>query len=167
MTLADNGDIDELTRIDEWGMQKSDTLKMLEEGQHCYVAKHQGKIVACHWVVMTEKFEEFNLLREIRLAPYEAYGWRSFTYPPFRGKGVFPVLLGQMDVDLAQRFGKTFIYGLVRPENKSMLRALHKRGETQIGRIGFFEVLGFRFHYLLGRNAFKQTKPRFKIQISW
>jgi len=167
ITISDNDDIDEMTEIDEWQIPKSATLKMFEEGQLCYIAKHQNYIVACQWVVITKEFEEYYLRRELRLSPNEAYNWRGFTVPTFRGKGILPLLVGYEESDIARRFGKTFILGWVRTDNQSMLRALSKLGWTRIGRMGFFQILGIRFHYLGGRHAFERISPRFKIQILW
>ena len=168
MTVHDNDDIDELIAIiDEWQISKSDTLKMLEKGQLCYVAKYQGHVVACTCVVIEGEFEEYYLRRKLRLAPDEAYYWRTMTLPSFRGRGVVPYLSAQADSDLAHRFGKTFGLGWVKTNNKSMLRALSKIGRMRVGRMGFFQVMNIRFHYLWGRHALKQTKPRFKIQIIW
>jgi GNAT superfamily N-acetyltransferase len=167
MTIQDNDDIDELIAIDEWPISKSDTVKMLEKGQLCYIAKHQGHLVACAWVIITEKFEDYFLRRQLELAPNEAYYWRTMTLPSFRGRGIVPYLLAQVDVDLGHRFGKTFGLGWVRTNNKPMLRAVGKIGRVKVGRMGFFQVLNIRFHYLLGPRAFSRTKPRFKVQMLW
>jgi ribosomal protein S18 acetylase RimI-like enzyme len=170
MTVHDNDDIDELIAIDEWPISKSDTVKMLEKGQLCYIAKHQGHLVACGWVIITEKFEDYFLRRQLWLAPNEAYYWRTMTLPSFRGRGIVPYLLAQIDADLGRRFGKTYGLGWVRTNNKPMLRAVGKIGRIQVGRMGFFQVLNIRFHYLLGPRAFSRTKPRLKVQmlrLSW
>jgi hypothetical protein len=167
ITISDSNDIDELTEIDEWQIPKSATLKMFKEGQICYIAKQQNRIVACQWVIIRRKFREYYLQRELRLSPNEAYNWRGFTVPSFRGKGILPFLVRYEESDIVRRFGKTFILGWVRTNNQSMLRALSKLEWTRIGRIGFFQVLGIRFHYLRGRHAFERTRPRFKIQILW
>lgn len=167
MTVDDNSDIDELMAVDEWPIDKPATLKMLQDGQLCYIAKHQGRLVACTWVIITAEFEEYFLRRKLRLAPNEAYYWRTMTLPSFRGKGIVPYLTAHADADLVHRFGKTYGLGWVRTNNASMLRALSKLGRMQVGRMGFFQIMNIRFHYLWGTSAFKETKPRFKIQIRW
>jgi len=90
---------------------KSDTVKMLEKGQLCYVAKHQGHLVACAWVIITEK--SLRIISSVvnwNWHPTRLYYWRTMTLPSFRGRGIVPYLLTQVDADLAHRFGKT--YGL-------------------------------------------------------
>ena len=37
-------------------------------------------------------------------------------------------------------------------------------GMFRVGRVGFLEVFGLRFHYLWGHSAFEETKRRFFIQ---
>lgn len=167
MTVDDQGDIDELMAVDEWPIDKPATLKMLQDGQLCYLAKYQGHLVACTWVIITAEFEEYFLRRKLRLAPNEAYYWRTMTLPSFRGKGIVPYLTAHADADLVHRFGKTYGLGWVRTNNASMLRALSKLGRVRVGRMGFFQIMNVRFHYLWGTSAFKETKPRFKIQIRW
>ncbi len=164
ITISDKDDINELTKIDEWRITKSATLKMLEEGRLCYVAKHQDHIVGCVWIDIRGEFWDFYLRRTLRLAPNEVFYWRTLTVPAFRGKGILPFLQAKIDVDFAQRFDKTFALGWVENNNKSMLRSLGKLGYIRVGRLGFFQVLGIRFHYLWGRRAFKETQKRFSVQ---
>jgi hypothetical protein len=45
-----------------------------------------------------------------------------------------------------------------------MLHTLRQVGRSVVGRAGFFEILGTRFHYLWGGEAFKETGRRFLIQ---
>lgn len=49
VTAEDTTDLDVLTEIDEWKIPKTESLKKLGEGWHCYVAVHHGKIVATGW----------------------------------------------------------------------------------------------------------------------
>jgi len=167
ITVHDDDDIDELIAIDEWEISKPDTLKMFQKGQLCYAAKHQGHIISYVWVVIGEKFEDYYLRRELKQAPHEAYHWRSMTLPAFRGRGVMQYMNTRIDIELTQRFGKTYGLGWVRTNNKSMLRSVGKIGYKPVGRMGFFQILGIRFHYLWGRHAFERTRPRFKIQVLW
>ena len=42
-----------------------------------------------------------------------------------------------------------------------------KPGRVRVGRMGCFQIMNIRFHYLSGASAFKETRPRFKIQLLW
>jgi len=165
ITVVDNEEIDELTEIDEWKTSKRFTLKKLEEGWHVYIAKHQGRIVASQTVVIKDKLEDPTFKREFKLASNEAYYWRSFCVPAFRGRGVFPIFGRYYLTDVERRYGRGKGLIVVSPGNRSMQRALSKYGfKKRVGSVGFIEILGIRFHYLWGREAFKETRRRFFIQ---
>lgn len=66
--------------------------------------------------------------------------------------------------DVAVTYGRGNGLTLVSPNNSSSLRSLAKFGWSRIGRTGFIEIFGIRFHYLLGSEAFKETRRRFFIQ---
>lgn len=156
--------LEELTRIDEWKIPFAVTLQHLGEGQICYVAKLEGKIAAVQWVIIEQVFEEYLLRRMLTLSSNEAYGWRSYTIPAYRGKGLQPVMNRYIVADLAERYGKEYYVGLVATHNRTQLRALSKVSEPPVGRIGYIEIPGFRFHYLWGTDALPSTKERFSLQ---
>ena len=165
ITAIDNDEIDELTEIDEWKTSKLLTLKKLEEGWHVYIAKHEGRIVASQTVVTQDRFNDPAIMREFDLASDEAYYWRSFCIPAFRGRGIFPMFGRYYLTDVARRYGRSHGLIVVGQTNKSMQRACSKYGfKKRVGRIGFIEIFGIRFHYLWGREAFKETRRRFFIQ---
>jgi GNAT superfamily N-acetyltransferase len=165
ITAADNEEIDELTAIDVWKVPKSVTLRKLRQGHHIYIAKHQGRIVASHTLIMRDRFQDPVLMREFKMAPNEAFHLRAFCIPEFRGRGIFPVLVRYCLRDAAVNYGRGNGLALVRIDNRNMLRSVIPKVEVdRIGRAGFIEIFGFRFHYLWGREAFKETRRRFFIQ---
>jgi GNAT superfamily N-acetyltransferase len=164
ITAADGDEIDGLTAIDEWAISKSVTLKKLEEGEHIYIAKHKGQIVGTVSVVTKEKFEDPILGREFRLARDEAYCWRAFCVPAFRGRGIIQALEKYYQSDLALKYGRNNTLVLIRTSNKSSQRLSWKSGRIKVGRAGFVGIFGIQFHYLWGREAFKETQQRFLIQ---
>jgi GNAT superfamily N-acetyltransferase len=165
ITVVDIEEIEELTEIDEWKTSKSFTLKKLDEGWHVYIAKHKGRIVASQTVVISDKFEDHTFKREFKVASNEAYYWRSFCVPAFRGRGIFPFLAQYCLTDVARKYGRGNGLIMVRPTNKAMRRTLSKYGfRKRVGSAGFIEIFGIRFHYLWGREAFKETRRRFFIQ---
>jgi RimJ/RimL family protein N-acetyltransferase len=164
ITAADGDEIDELTAADEWHIPKSFTLRRLEEGEHIYIAKHKGRIVASVSIVTKDKFRDPFSIREFNIAPNEAYYWRGFCVPAFRGRGIVPVILTYSMKEMALKYGRNNALALILTANKSSLRMLSKIGFVKVGRGGFFEIFGFSFHYLWGREAFKETRQRFLIQ---
>ena len=164
LTLADIADIEELTDIDPWNIPTSVTLEWLQDGWHCYVAKYQGRIVDTSTAVLGPEFVEPHLRRSLTLADDEVYRMRGFCVPAFRGRGVHPWLSKTIVNHLALTAGIKKHVGWVRIDNKSQMRSLLRTGWTVVGRIGFIEVLGVRFHYIWGRKAFRATRKRFFIQ---
>lgn len=165
MTAADHEEIDELTAVDVWKVPKSVTLRKLKQGHHVYIAKYKGRIVASHTVIMRDGFQDPVLMREFKMASNEAFHLRAFCIPEFRGRGILPVLVRYCLRDAAVNHGRDNGLALVRIDNRNMLRSVVPKLEVnRIGRAGFIEIFGFRFHYLWGREAFKETKRRFFVQ---
>lgn len=163
ITASDNAEIDELTDLDVWKTPKRVTLKNLKEGMLCYIAKHKGRIVATNWVVLSSVEEPF-FRRQFKLSHNEAYQWRGMVIPSFRGRGILRFLEGHSCDETALKYGRAITYGYVATSNKPMHRNLAKAGWLRVGRVGFIEVFGIRFHYLWGRRAFEETRRRFFIQ---
>jgi|WetSurMetagenome_2_1015567.scaffolds.fasta_scaffold73013_3 hypothetical protein len=164
LTMADIGEIDELTDIDPWHIPKSVILEQLQDDWHCYIAKYKGHIAACSWTKSGPEFYEPHLKRSFTLAEDEVYSWRSFCAPSFRGRGVFPWHINSVTNHLAQTTGLKRQVGLVRVKNEAMWRSLLEAGWSVVGRAGFMEFFGFRLHYMWGQKAFGLTKRRFFIQ---
>lgn len=164
ITAVDNDEIDALTAIDEWKIRKSVTLRKLKEGHHVYIAKHKGRIVASQSVVTRDNFQDPVFRREFKMAPNEAYYWRLFCVPAFRGRGIIPAFGRYYLTDMALKYGRSNGLTLIMTSNKSSQRAALKFGWVRVGRAGFIEIFGIRFHYLWGREAFKETRRRFFIQ---
>ena len=165
ITAADNEELDELTAVDVWKVPKFVTLRKLKQGHHVYIAKYKGRIVASHTVIMRDRFQDPELMREFNMASNEAFHLRAFCIPEFRGRGIFPVLVRYCLRDAAVNYGRGNGLALARIDNRNMLRSVVPKVEVdRIGRAGFIEIFGIRFHYLWGREAFKETRRRFFIQ---
>ncbi|HUL21249.1 MAG TPA: hypothetical protein VLZ10_07325 [Thermodesulfobacteriota bacterium] len=164
MTAADSDEIDELTAVDEWHTSKSSILRRLEKGEHIYNAKLNGRIVTSVSIVTKDRFVDPVFKREFQIGPDEGFCWRGFSVPSFRGRGILPVVLRYYLNDMALKYRKSNALCIVRTINESSIRSISKIGWVKAGRVGFFEIFGIRFHYLWGREAFKETRRRFLIQ---
>jgi ribosomal protein S18 acetylase RimI-like enzyme len=156
----EEGDIDQLTEIDPWHIPKQVSLDYLEEGWKCFVVKEADRILAGAWFKVDSHLYDGFLDRIFTLGPEEAYLYRGVTAPEFRGRGAYPWLVSQATLGLAFDCGKTRYYAFVRSDNRSANRALQKGGWRMAGRAGFVDFLCIRFHYLWGRDAFKETRRR-------
>ena len=162
---SDEVDIDELTRIDEWRTSKSATLQHLRNGWRCYAVKLDGEIVASSWAILNPTFRDAHLNRDFSLAPHQAYHFRSFCVPKCRGQGIMPFLYDYVIRDVGATDKRTEHMAIVRATNGRMIQALSKLGWSCVGRLGFVEIMGIRFHYL-SSNAFKYTHRRCFLQVS-
>lgn len=164
IAAVDNEEIDELTAVDVWKVPKSVTLRKLKQGHHVYIAKYKGRIVASLTIIMRDRFQDPLLMREFKMASSESFYLRAFCIPEFRGRRLFQPFGRYFLSDAAVRYGRDNALGLISPNNIPSLRAAAKLGWSRVGRAGFIEIFGFRFHYLWGREAFKETRRRFFIQ---
>ena len=159
----DSADLDVLAEIDVWSTSKAHLLRRLEEGQQCYVARYEGQIVSSGWW-KEEGFLLPSLGRRFRLASGEIYVHNAQTVPAFRGKGIYPYLRAQSLDDLVRTQGTTRAVAFIKATNRSSLRCWAKMGGCRVGRAGFVEILGLRFHYLVGRSALRNTRRRFFVE---
>jgi GNAT superfamily N-acetyltransferase len=162
--LTDDQVIDELTELDPWKVPKPFTLDKLREGWLCFAAKKDDRILASAWVGVNCDFKEDFLDRYFTLGPEEAFYWRGFCVPDSRGRGIMPRLIFHIFEHLKREHGKTHHLTVVRGTNLTVQHTLTKIGWQVVGRAGFIEMFSVRFHYLWGREAFKETRRRIFLQ---
>ena len=160
--VTDEEALEVLAQIDEWKISKTDLLKCLAGGRRCYVAKHKGQIVSSEWYILDGGLDSIFLGRRFQFADNEVFVYNAFTIPAFRGKGILPYLQAESARAIAAHNPhKTRILALINVANKASLCAYAKAGFTRVGRVGFVEILGIRFHYLFGRDVLPATTQRF------
>jgi GNAT superfamily N-acetyltransferase len=161
---TDDNDLEMLTTFGEYGGSKTHLLQRLAEGQHCYVAKSGGRIIAVNWA-MEGEFGEDLLGRRFKLADDELYYGGAFTLPEFRSKGIMAYMKTQSISDIKTRSQhKTRALAFIETGNKASLCSTAKVGFRRVGRVGFVEIFGIRFHYLFGRSVLPETARRFFIE---
>jgi hypothetical protein len=162
----DEAEINELTEIDPWKFPKALTIKQLSQGCMCFVAKKENKIVACICAWPTSSYYDDFLKSDYSMGSSEAYYWRAFCVPTFRGIGILPQIMLYAVEAIGSKYNKTKQISWVRVTNKSMQQTLYRMGWRVAGRGGFVELVCLRFNYLWGREAFKETKRRLFFQVS-
>ena len=158
-------DIDALIALD--GMKKAFAVDAIRQGNHCYVARKGGQVIAVTWSTQNATSFVKELGRELRLSEHETYGWGAQCASDLRGRHVMPRLLAHCNADLAQNHGKSKSFVIVLTSNSRALRSLTKLGCRTVGRIGFLQLNTFRLHYLVGRNAFSGTRRRVYAERVW
>ena len=164
--LNDEKEIDELTEVDPWKVPKSFTLDKLREGWLCFVAKKDGRIVASTWAIVNHSFKDEFMNRYFILGSNEAFYWRGFCVPDSGLRGIYPWFSSNIRERIGNEYGKTRHLSFVRTTNVTIQRALTMIGCKVVGRAGFVDVFGVRFHYLWGHDAFKETRKRTFIQLN-
>jgi GNAT superfamily N-acetyltransferase len=105
-------EIAELSRGD-WSSEEK-LLARFNDGQKCFGAKYQGKIVSFTW----SNFGScHDLLYKFPLRDDEAYLYDAFTLPSFRGKGIAPYLRVRFYKEL-EILGQNKFYSISRYLNK-------------------------------------------------
>jgi GNAT superfamily N-acetyltransferase len=161
---TDDNDLEMLVKFGEYGASKALFLQRFADGQRCYVAKFEGRIVSGNWVYEREwKPDDFG--RRFKLADNEFYYDGAFTLPEYRGKGIISYLKAQSANDIkAHSQNKTRALAFILVSNKANLRSVAKVGFKRVGRVGWIEIFGIRVHYLLGRGVLPETTQRFFIE---
>ncbi len=114
----------------------AEVLRRFDEGQQCFVAWHDRRIIHAGWAVTGRARIEY-LSTEIALAPDEVYWYDVFTSPAFRGLGVSPARMLEMIRYFRDR-GYRCQFAANLPENRSGVRQGEKvGGRRRIGVIGY------------------------------
>jgi hypothetical protein len=161
---SDTEEIEEIAEIDPWGEKKGEIIERLRKKWLCFVGKNKGRVIVYSWNISSTLFYETLWKRTFALDSNEAYTYRSFCVPEFRGRGVLPWLSNSIMIYLRRQSGIKNYFGYVRTDNLAQIRTLTQMGWSKVGRLGFIDLLSYRFHYLIGRNAFPHTKKRLFIE---
>jgi hypothetical protein len=121
-------------------------------------------VVCCYWK-KTGVYYDHCLKRRLDLDDDEEYLLGAFTRPEFRRMGILSYLNTESSRERIQYRPKLHATIFIRVNNKVSLQAAEKQGFTIVGRIGFAEILGVRFHFLLGRDALPKISKRIFLQI--
>lgn len=126
-------------------------------GLYCFVAIHQGELVACSWASthIAPERERYDL----ELEPWEAYGHNANTAPAYRQLGIMSAVLTYRNKWLHDQ-GCTRLITLVNAENAPSLGMTHKLGLQDIGRIKHRRILWWQkkeIHITRDRSAARST----------
>ncbi len=133
--------------------------RRLNRGEICFAAIHDEKIVSYCW------FAQGNIgIEEIGMAvstlPGEVYLYDAFTLSPWRGKGLYPLVLKEILLHAdAIGFNRALIF--VAENNKASRRGVVKAGFQEFQVVRYFSILGIPF-YRYSKPMFDQQSPTFK-----
>jgi ribosomal protein S18 acetylase RimI-like enzyme len=116
------------------GTTRREIAGRLRSGDLCFVARHDGRIVAAAWIAMQPVWVPFLGCR-IDVKPDEAHIYDKFTLPAYRGHGISNAVRTH-HLRHMRRAGLRRATGAVLPENMSSLRDDGKGGFRVYGVLG-------------------------------
>ncbi|MBN2008150.1 GNAT family N-acetyltransferase [candidate division KSB1 bacterium] len=136
--LASHEDIQHLDpkQYDLTGFEDVD----LKYGHECYLARLES-VVGYVWVSHDSIYDD--RIFDINLREDQAYMYKAFTHPEFRGRGIYPTLLNDVCEKLADQGIRT-AYIATSIENVSSIRGIRKAGFERLGTVYFFKFGPFQ-----------------------
>jgi len=116
------------------GTTRREIASRLRSGDICFVARHQGRVVAAAWAAVQSVWVPFLGCR-IDVTADEGHIYDKFTLPAFRGHGIANAVRTH-HLRHMQRAGLRRATGAVLPENVSSLRDDSKGGFRVCGVLG-------------------------------
>lgn len=110
----------------------------LEQGQVCFTARHEGRIVSAAWIATGHVWIDYLGCR-LSLAPDEAFLHESFTARAFRGRNI-PVVRARHEAEYFRAAGCRRIVAIIVPENAPALRHAEKSGWRRVGVMGYVKL---------------------------
>jgi len=142
------------------GVNASEIIKRLKEGELCFVSIHDGVFIAHTWSAFNQACCEY-LDCFLSFPTDTVYNYDAFVSPDYRGHRIFPAqYLYQMKYLLKNGYFRTISFVL--PENSAGIKHLKRTGGKDIGIIGYVKV----GHW---KKYFCKMKPEYldKQAISW
>jgi CelD/BcsL family acetyltransferase involved in cellulose biosynthesis/GNAT superfamily N-acetyltransferase len=104
------------------------------QGQRCFVARNEhGAIAAYGWCVAGTATQLLKLGPGLSMGPGDIYIGDCYTHPPFRGRGIYPRLLGYVMATSFQE-GRRRAVIKVSNDNTASIRGIEKAGFLPLGR---------------------------------
>jgi GNAT superfamily N-acetyltransferase len=151
-------DITEMTRRIDRDEPSAVLRDLWEKGHHCFVAKHDGRVVAYNWIAFSAVQEE-----EYHYAPRpdHAICVDAYTAPEHRGKGLHLLLLLTM-LHFAAASGKSMAY-----TGASLFNIVSWKTHLRIGWQLDFTFCWFRPNFTLRRRPWRVFRERYPLRLDW
>lgn len=137
-------EIDEYLRF-RGEFPRADFEERLARGDECYVARHDGRIVAGSWASRTLPYFR-GLGCRYAVRPSEVYLYDSFTDPTFRGLAIAPALAVHV-LERLRDAGVRRVTMAVTPQNTANRRARAKTGFRVYERFDCLRLRGRTWHW--------------------
>jgi len=118
------------------GFSENEFLDLLNNGEKCFVLKHNGEIAAFLWINFMRcsyKSTNFNLKNN------EAYLWFMYTIKSYRGKNLAPYLKYK-SYEILKKMGRDVIYSVVEYLNSPAVNSKKKLNAKKMKLMLFIEL---------------------------
>ncbi|MBD3287655.1 hypothetical protein GF337_02525 [candidate division KSB1 bacterium] len=135
------GDWDDICELDprEYHLSGLELYEM-NNNRDCYIGR-MDKIVFYVWVSYKNIYDD--KIFDIALSENQAYIYRAFTHPDYRGLRIYPAGLSFVCSQLQRKnISKCFIATSI--ENRSSINGIHRAGFSKIGYAVYFKVLKYK-----------------------
>jgi L-amino acid N-acyltransferase YncA len=142
--LLQEREVDEYAAFYPW-TAPAEASKRLREGQLCFVARYEGRLVAADWA-STESTYSRDLYRTFPLQPGDVYTYEIYILPELRRQRVATAI----KVEILRHFraaGCRRFLNLISPDNHASLHTNEKLGYRQVGLVGYSGLGPFRRHF--------------------
>jgi len=142
--LLQEDQVDEYSSFYPW-TTPDDARQRLRQGHLCFVARHEGRLVAADWA-STESTYSRDLHRTFALQPGDVYTYEIYTLPEFRRQRIATVI----KVEILRHFraaGCCRFLNLISPDNRASLHTNEKLGYRRVGLMGYSGLGPFRRHF--------------------
>ncbi|OGW13338.1 MAG: hypothetical protein A3G93_07810 [Nitrospinae bacterium RIFCSPLOWO2_12_FULL_45_22] len=138
---------DELSLVEKAMYRDGDKVReWVAQGKKCFIARVGEELAHYSWLSFQEEYID-KLRKTARFAEDEGYIHTCRTLTPFRGKGIWPFVLGKIcEYLLAKGYSRVLI--CVEPQNNASIKAIEKAGFRRTGEVKYWRLVGFsRYDY--------------------
>jgi GNAT superfamily N-acetyltransferase len=128
--------------------------RRIREGQVCAVARHESKVIAYCWLTHKPEWVA-EVSRLVVPGPDEVYLYDAFTAPAWRGRGLFPAMLGQL-IQYARTHGKRRALIFVLARNRASRRAIERAEFELFQAVSRVRLGGLRLLWFRGTRSARQ-----------
>jgi RimJ/RimL family protein N-acetyltransferase len=128
--------------------------RRIREGQAVAVVRQGGDVVAYCWLTRAPEWVA-EIGRRVVPGPDEVYLYDAFTVPEWRGRRLFPAMLGAL-VAYARTLGKRRALIFVLSGNRASRRAIERGGFELFLAVSRLRLVGFRMLWFRGPRAARQ-----------
>ncbi len=131
-----------------------DAERRIREGQVCAVARQGSDRIAYCWSTREPEWVA-EIGRLVVPGPDEVYLYDAFTAPAWRGRGLFPAMLGRL-VEYARAHGKSRALIFVLAGNRASRRGIERAGFQLFQAVSRARLGGLRLVWFRGPRAGRQ-----------